>query len=880
MKYNSLLTALFLVAACPGVSAATSYLISPDAVSAGSVITYDGKKFVVGTTAFGNGAALMAADPAANSDVYVAPGTYPGAFTVNVSGLKFIGPNAYQDPRAETRTSPATFTSRITVNAGGIEFNGFNFSGEGQIYNNAATRENPLDGFRFLFNVTDNLTLARSKNVAFIRLGKIADDETANDPSSRMKYSGISIQHNIFKGETAPHHIQICGASGTTTISDNKFSQGGTSVRMDNIVGTVNIKFNKFMEVGESNKAAGGDFCIQINRSAGEGSTTFNILHNYFRNCVGQTSLYPLIRFYPGAAGSASLVKPLNCSMNINHNVFRGKTKIHADYNYVYYADKGTSGDVKSDFRFNVFDSSEYAFAFANRPGQTELQRFYATAYSPVDTKNCTFGTFKGATALSGATVLQSFDVNPVTGDIFYIQLSGAGAVNGDPKPLYITRLKPDGTKSKMTLTWAGHGTNLAVADIGGKPYIFTGGRATMKSDGSETRADACCWFRYVGGATADLRKTSFTHNSTSYPVKAYDREGKNNEYPAIDEVSRLFCSRTTGTGKNYFQIFDLDDILADPEAAKAISTVTISKGENPTSNSSDKGYNTWDHQGYTIHGDYLYIVEGVGTESSTAINGKPTIFLHVYDWRRKKFVYRRHLTDATLMGNTHGEPEGVKVRLNSAGNAEILIGIAVGSAGSRKAAIYKYTPEEATFSHANAKHTADTELISLSTTTGNPVSKDVTITNTNLHGGVTTPVSGSRQFSASKSKASAWHPTTTATVTYTPVADVKEHNGFLRVSSPMALDLIIPINAVNTAATGVGNVSVDAAAEPEISITGGTMEIRGLTVTDVELFGAATGMLVCRGRENTMSLPDVRGVYIVRITTLGNHIFTRKISI
>ena len=872
------LLAIFSLLCVSAFANAGTYLISPAATTAGETITYDGKKYIVGITAFATPKALLAAAPAEKSTVNIAPGTYSEAFTISINGLKLIGPNAYIDARAQTRVSPAIFTARIGIKANSIEINGLDFSGNGQVYNTTATREAPVSGLIFRFNSISGSTLERKKNNAFLNLGKAADGEDAVQASSRLRYSDINIQHNIFKGDATPNFIQLAGASGTTTVSDNKFSSGGTSIRLDNTVGTVNIKFNKFMEVGESTKSLGGDFCIQINRSAGESSTTFNIQHNDFRNCVGQTSLYPVIRFYPGAAGSTNLVNPVNCSMNVNHNVFRGKTQVHADYNYLYYADKGTSGDVASNFRFNVFDNTDYQFAFANRPGQTSLQRFYATAFGPVDTKNCTFGTFKAATAISAATVLQSFDVDPATGDMYYVQLSGAGTINGDPKPLYITRLKPDGTKSKMTLTWAGHGTNLAVANIGGKPYIFTGGRATLKADGSETRADACCWFRYVGGSTADLRKTSFTHNSTTYPIKAYDREGKNNEYPAIDEVSRLFCSRTTGTGKNYFQIFDLDEMLADPSSAKAIKSVTLNKGDNPTSNASDKGYNTWDHQGYTIHGDYLYIMEGVGTESSTALSGKPTLFLHVYDWRRNKFVYRRRLSDATLLANTHGEPEGVKVRLNSSGHAEILVGVAVGSSGSRKAAIYKYTPKSAAFSLSNAKHSASESSISLTTTSGVKVSKDITTTNTNLHGGVTTPVSGSKQFSASKSKASAWHAETTVTVTYTPVDDVKQHSGFLRISSPMATDVTIPINAVNTTATGVGDVSVDAAAEPVISIRNGYVTVEGLTPSRIEIFNAATGAMICSSVPEDTPQLTARGVYIVRVTTLGDHRWTKKI--
>lgn len=862
----------------PHAALAGVYLVSPKATTPGAVIEYGGKQYTVGTTAFTSAKDVMAIPPAAKSTVNFAPGTYADAFTVSVDGLKLMGSNTYQDPRAETRKNPSIITARITVNANSVEINGFNFNGEGSVYNNAATRTAPMSGLVYQYNVAENLTIARATNTAFIRLGKIASDATANDAASRCRYADIKIQHNLFKGAAAPVFIQLAGASGTTTVADNKFSSGATSIRMDNVIGTVNVKFNKFMEVGSETKDLGGDFCVQINRSAAEGTTEFNIMHNDFRNCVGQTSLYPLIRFYPGKAGEADQVSPVNCSMNINYNVFRGKEQVHADYNYVYYADKGTSGAVRSDFSGNVFDNTQYQFAFGNRPGQTDLQRFYATAYGPVDPKNCTFGTFKTATALTESSVLQSFDYDPVLGDIYYIQVSYAGTVSGDPKPLMITRLKADGTTSKMKLVWAGHGTNMAVANIGGKPYIFTGGKATMKSDGSETRADACCWFRYVGGATADLRNDSFTHSGTTYPIKTYDRASKNNEYPAVDEVSRLFCSRTTGTNVNYFAIFNLDDMLTDPSTAKALSTCTINKGDNPTSTSGDKGYNTWDHQGYTIHGDYLYILEGVGTESATALNGKPTLWLHVYDWRRKQFVIRRQLTNSTINGLTHGEPEGIKVRLNSDGHAEILVGVAVGSSGARKATIYKYTPKAATFALSNAKHVTDVSRLDLTTTTGNPVTGTVVVTNTNLHGGVTTPVSGSKQFTAEKSKASAWHPETTVTVTYNPVADMQKHSGYLRVSSPMAVDVIVPVTGTNSTATGVADIAIDPAGHCSVSTEGMTATVTGLTALSSELY-TLDGRLVATALGSEVTAP-AHGIYILKATTLGNHRYTFKVAL
>lgn len=855
---KKLYTLAATLAVVAGNAMAETYLVSPQAATAapGTEVTYNGKKYVAGTTAFGTIMDLMTAGPAESSTVNVAPGTYGDACSVTVDKLSFVGPNAYQDPRTETRTNQAYITARINVKANGTKFNGFDFKDGGQIYNTAATRQTPIDGLTFTYNVVNGSTLEPGDKVAIIKLGSYATGETAPTADVQMRYKNVNISHNIFKGAHTVNYIQIAGAAVKTTVTDNKIQNGGTSIRLDHATGVVDVKFNKFMEIGQETLAGGGSFCVQINRSAFEGTTEFNIMHNDFRKCTGQTSLYPVIRFYPGKAASTNLVTPVGCSMNIKHNVFRGKDQVHDTYNYVYYADKGTSGNVKTDIRYNVFDRNDYAFAYANRIGSDELNLWYADNYGLVDPKTSTFGTFKGATSISATTVLQSFDVDPQTGDIYYIQLSNAGTISSDPKPLYVTRLKPDGTQQRMTLVWAGHGTNMAVAYVDGKLNIFTGGRATLKTDGTETRADACCWFQFVSGATADLRKSSFTYNSKTYDIHCYDRANKNNEYPAVDEISRLFCSRTTGTGVNYFAIYDLDQVLADPDGASALSTCTIKKGDNPTTVTGDAGYNTWDHQGYTIHGDCLYIMEGVGTESSTALNGKPTLWLHIYDWKRKQFVARRQLKDATLLANTHGEPEGVKVRRNADGHAEILVGVAVGGSGARKAAIYKYTPTAGTYTLSNASHKADTEAINMSTVTGTPVTQTVTVTNTNLHGGVTAQIGGSRQFTVDKSKAQAWNTATTLTVTYTPKATEETHNAFLRVSSPMAVDMVIPMTGVNTTPSSVTDVTTET---PEPQVYGNTVEGKGL-INVYNLSGVC--VMTATDTADLTSLPH--GIYIV----------------
>ena len=70
-----------------GVSA-KNYLISSEASTDSTTINYKGGEYVVGMDAFATLTALMNAKPEANSTVYVAPGTYNEAITINVNEKK------------------------------------------------------------------------------------------------------------------------------------------------------------------------------------------------------------------------------------------------------------------------------------------------------------------------------------------------------------------------------------------------------------------------------------------------------------------------------------------------------------------------------------------------------------------------------------------------------------------------------------------------------------------------------------------------------------------------------------------------------------------------------------------------------------------------
>lgn len=822
MTLNRIYASVIAALCTAGQVLAASYYVSPAATTSGAVLVHKNRTYTVGTTAFPTLNELLAASPEASSAVYFAPGTYPDAVNINVEGLKLYGANAYQDPRAATRTNPSSITGRWTVTANNVTINGFDFTGAGQVYNNTATKAAPLTGLKVTFCQVSGSTLARAKNVAVIRLGSVVDDAAAPTAAVQARYVDISVVHSIFKGAAAPHFIQLCGASGTTTIDDNKFFNGGRSIRLDNATGTMYIRYNKFTEVGVDNEADGGDFCISINRSCYSGTNVVNIIANDFKNCIGATSLYPLIRFYTGEEGATDCVMPKGTTINIKNNVFRGKKQIHADYNYVYYANKGTGAGITTDISGNSFDNRNYCMAWCKNSNSGELTKYFADNYCALYPSKSTFGTWKAAATTKAVSVLQSFDVDEKTGDAYYIQVSGA-ATSGDPKPLQLSHwIKSSNTWSGVKVIWAGHGSNMATCRIGGHVYIFMGGNATLPSGASETRSDGCSWFRYIGGSTVDVRKSSFTYDGTTYPIKTFVWPDHRGIYPAVDEVSRLLVLRSRSGSSMRFVVYDLDAFLSDPANATALRNFTIHKGDNPSGlNAADKGHNTWDHQGFTVSGDYLYILEGVSSsgnpdgEGTPPINGKPTIFLDCYNWRKKTFVYRKWLNNSTLLSNVHGEPEGIKVARNPEGHAELLLGIAVGNSGARKCAIYKYTPKtdetSATASLPNGVHTTDLSSIAFTATNLiDPLSQTVTITNDGINGNVKCLCSGTKNLSVSTSKTNPWNATTTAVVTYKPDKYEPSATGYLRVSSPKAVDLVIPVTMTNSAASAVADIQYD----------------------------------------------------------------------
>lgn len=906
-----------------------NYLISSSVTGdIGATIEYKNLIFSVGSTAFASLPEFCNAPIEENSTVYIDGGTYSDNITISTPGLTFLGNNAFCESRSSNRTATeSVINGKWTVNADNVTINGFTFTGAGSVINENATNTSPMTGFKFIYNIVKNSSLTHDDNIAVIKIGTSHREAAANEATAHRRYNGVNISHNTFSGSaTCPaHFVIVSGSYGVTDIIDNTFNDGGTSLHVSNAQGEINIKSNKFTNVGDTARVFNktyGEFCIFLNYIAYSNQTTVNITNNYFNKCHGRSSIYPLIRLFQGDGSNAAMT-PVNCHINLNYNIFRNKPK-HSSrtYNYVFYGNNKYTSPITVDARYNQFDNSEMCIGMIRQPWDDEQSRYFASTYelfdfassagTTVDYYNDPAGNQVKAVSLASVRVHQSFDIDTKTGDIYFIQIhpnSSSGLSLKAYEPLVVIRYykNSSGTMSKqyMYLDYAGHGSNMAVANIDGTVWIFTGGNSDdpyTNSSLTETRSRASCIFPFVAGATADLSQTSFTYKSKTYEIKRFvNKYNRNWQYPAIDIDNNLFAERTTKNGVVYTAIYDLDDVMTNVSDATALKVITMPKYENPYTSSAaanqsiveaDNGFSTWPGQGFTISGDFLYFLEGIGEGDASAVtyNGEkiPTLFMHVYNWRTDKFQYRKPILKSTIIGLVHGEPEGIKIHRNSKGRANMLLGVSSGGTNARKANIFCYQPDKITgdsYSIPRGISTPSATSVDFNVTSLSTTSQSFTIANSAKNGGDVSNLNGELQitlsgvdapcFSVSATKTSILSKTSKVTVKYTPDGIKDSHTAMLRISSPYASsDAFVTLNGTYS---GAGISSPAAPDAPKVHI-----QDRIIIVPDdcisAELY-TMSGLLLVSGQGNIDTTGISTGIYIVKCTTPSGT-STLKISI
>lgn len=861
--------------------AANSYYVG-SAATAGSSVSYRGTTFTSGVTAFADLKSLMSARPASGSTVYVDAGTYGDAVIVDVPGLTLLGANAYCDVRSSNRAAAESVISgELNVTADNVTVNGFRFTGAGCVSNSTATNIAPISGLTFIYNVADGSSLPRNNSKSILHLGAYYTGTDAATDAAMGRYRNITVSHNDFNGRrntaNQPYVVWIAGSAGTTVVEDNRFDGGGTSVSLINTTGNARVDGNIFTNVGDTLAAAGsakGEFCIRLFYvGVDKSATDISVCRNSFDKCQGQSSLYPLIRFFNGDKSNAG-VKPQNTVIHLNYNSFKRKPKHSSQtYNYVFYANKDYTSGAIVDARFNQFDNSDYAMGMIQQPyessqtryfgGSTTLFRFPSSYGTTMDYYKDPLNNEIKALQLKSDRVAQSFDVDDTTGDIYFIQICPASQSSGrdlkGEEPLCVTRYykTTEGTMRKqyMYLQYAGHGSNMAVCRMNdGKLYIFTGGNSLDPPEATRVMSRACCIFPFVAGATADLTKTSFTYNSKTYKIRQFTNHfNRSWQYPTVDRDNRLYAERQSKSKVVYFAIYDLDDVFNNVDKARPIKVIPFPYGCNPATTGAlagfDEGFQTWPPQGFTVYGDYIYHFEGVGQDNDKAItyNSKkiPTVVVHAHNWRMDRFAYRTPVLRSAVINTFSGEPEGVKLHRDKSGRPHMLMGIVSGKAGARRANIFDFAPNSVSgYSYTLEKASTTSTSASLSFVCQGLKETDrqtLTLEHDRLTAAPQIVITGPDAdcFSIGGSVG----PLDTASkhgITFTPKKGQDNYKAAVRISSPNAADLIIPLTGKCSDSTGIIDLSADATAGEAVYY-----DLRG----------------ICLGAE----LPDAPGVYIVR---------------
>lgn len=728
MAHKRILKATALAAIAMNITLkaqATDYLLHSDCnqMSEGQHCEYMGRSFTIGEEAFSSIEEILS-KLQDGDNIYFSPGEV-GNITISNNDITLYGANAFCDAWSGQRLNEETsFTGIVKIAPGisGLTINGFRFSGAGCVRNDDAARgTTAVKNFTFIYNKCESTTLERAANQAIIYMGDAWRPSNAAHPDPTLReanarYENITIAHNAFMGNNAanqPGVIQIAGSTGITSITDNKFNYGGTSVSLFNTSGEFKIEHNSFTNVGAGLLAAGsatGEFCIRlyyIGARSNE-SVSGDICHNVFDNCQGQSSMFSLIRFYSGDSNEAQY--PPHADLRVNHNDFKNKTSYRESdgHNYVFYGNNGiTTANATVDWRFNHFDQSELEFAWVRPSWHTTSGRFYAGSselfeHTTSDSETTGTGTlidFYGTTTdgikfgippadgtkiqnwtFKSTTVVQSADLDDVTNTWYFMQVMSAAYKKTlsysfvQDSPIVVTRHAKSGdsyTETVMNLDQAGHGSNMAVLNVDGTCYLVIGGCSGM---GSASTPKKICILPYVAGATVNVTADSFTHNGTTYQIKHIDNpiSGSSFVYPSLDRDNNLLVIRTRTDSHNQFTVYDLMDAFYNPETCKPLKTISIPKYTMAITSSSreflnknDKGFTTWSDQGFTISGDYIYAYEGNGNEGytgtpdprDTSIGGdnKPILIINAFNWRTGEYVYRKAILKTKVYADAVG---------------------------------------------------------------------------------------------------------------------------------------------------------------------------------------------------------------------------------
>jgi hypothetical protein len=273
---------------------------------------------------------------------------------------------------------------------------------------------------------------------------------------------------------------------------------------------------------------------------------------------------------------------------------------------------------------------------------------------------------------LTNSTVMQSFGIDPVSGDIFVLQVMEGGIRLPDESAavdyptrtyrgdLCLTRLTKTGRiAGYMYLRGFGHGVNLGVENRNGEIWLWTETASTPNSK-DEGFGTAVTSFAYADGDTVTHGTPRHTKPYTPDPAARFIT-------PTIDRSTNELVLRYTLNGTHWAR-YDLARAAAGIWEPIQRITPPLPAGT---------------FQGYTSHAGVLYTLQGEAYGTGNPLPGNTCIT--AIDWATGAVLDRQFITAAP--GLEYREPEGMTVAVRG-GVPHLHFGFACEDPGPRTCTI------------------------------------------------------------------------------------------------------------------------------------------------------------------------------------------------
>ncbi|MCY0937545.1 hypothetical protein [Streptomyces sp. H34-S4] len=270
---------------------------------------------------------------------------------------------------------------------------------------------------------------------------------------------------------------------------------------------------------------------------------------------------------------------------------------------------------------------------------------------------------------LKNSTVMQSFGIDPVSGDIFVLQIMQGGiqlsgestapdwaqrTAHGD---LCVTRLSESGTiTGHMYLRGFGHGVNLGVENRAGAVWLWTE-TASLPNSKNEGYGSAVTNFEFRSGTVLDYGSSLHTPPYTPDPAARFIT-------PTLDRSANELVLRFYLNGGTHWERYDL--AKAATGVWEPIQRLTPALPAAV-------------FQGYASHSGVLYTLQG---EAFSATNPLPgNTYITAIEWATGAILDRQLMTAGP--GLEYREPEGMTVSVRN-GVPHLHFGFACEDPGPR----------------------------------------------------------------------------------------------------------------------------------------------------------------------------------------------------